>query len=153
MISNRIMLDSSILVEKAKRTRIDLFDLLMRRDDYEKCICSPVLSEFAFHLLAIEGGKAPRTLKENREIAALLTVNPPDTLLNLFTFLPDNSQTVSLYIDLMTKYNLLPNDALILSACILHRIPYLASYDLTDFEKACDGENIMLISNISALTT
>jgi predicted nucleic acid-binding protein len=148
MTSKRILLDSSILVERAKRTRIELFDHLMQRDEYEKCICSPVLSEFAFHLLAIEGGKAPRTLKENRVIAALLTANPPDTLLNLFTFLPDSSQTISVYIDLLTKYNLLPNDALILSACLLHNILYLASYDRIDFEKACVAEGIILISDV-----
>ncbi|WP_229321286.1 PIN domain-containing protein [Larkinella knui] len=145
------MLDSSLLVEKAKRTRVELFDILMQRNEYEKCICSPVLSEFTFHLLAIEGGKAPRTLKENRLIPALLTANPPDILLHLFTLLPDSSQTISIYIDLMIKYNLLPNDALILSACLLHNIPYLASYDQTDFEKACAGEGVILISDFSDL--
>jgi predicted nucleic acid-binding protein len=148
MTSRRIVLDSSILVEKAKRSRVELFDTLMLHDEYEKCICSPVLSEFTFHLLAIEGGKSPRTLKENRSISALLTANPPYTLLNLFTFLPDSSQTISVYVDMMSKYNLLPNDALILSACILHNIPYLASYDVTDFEKACEGERVKLISNV-----
>lgn len=107
--------------------------------------------EFTFHLLAIEGGKAPRTLKENRTIQALLRANPPDILLNLFTFLPDSSQTISVYIDLMAKYNLLPNDALILSACVLNNIPFLASYDLTDFENACVGEGIRLISDVSNL--
>ena len=145
------MLDSSVLVEKAKRTRVELFDTLMQANEYEKCICSPVLSEFTFHLLAIEGGKAPRTLKENRIIPTLLKANPPAILLHLFTFLPDSSQTISVYVDLMIKYNLLPNDALILSACVLHNISYLASYDQTDFEKACAGEGVTLISEISDL--
>ncbi len=151
MTSNRILLDSSILVEKAKRTRPQVFDALLQRDDYEKCICSAVLSEFAFHLLAIEGGKAPRTLKENAVIPALISANSPEALLRLFTFLPDSSQTISTYLTLMVRYNLLPNDALILSACVLHEIPLLASYDQPDFERACLGEGITLIADVAAL--
>ena len=152
MTSNRILLDSSILVEKAKRTRQGLFDALLQRDNLEKCICSTVLSEFAFHLLAIEGGKAPQTLKQNATIPTLLSANSPEPLLNVFTFLPDSSQTISLYLSLMIRYNLLPNDALILSACLLHEVPMLANYDKPDFELACLKEGIKLIGDVTDLT-
>lgn len=151
MTSSRILLDSSILVEKAKKRRQDLFDALTLRTDLEQCICSAVLSEFAFHLLAVEGGKAPRTLKENAVIPALLSANSPELLLEKFTFLPDSRRTISTYLNLMTKYNLLPNDALILSACVLHEVPALASYDKPDFERACLGESIQSISDASEL--
>lgn len=151
MTSNRILLDSSILVEKAKRTQHELFDALLQRDDFEKCICSAVLSEFAFHLLAIEGGKAPRTLKENALIPTLLSTNSPEALLHSFTFLPDSSETISVYLNLMIRYNLLPNDALILSACLLHEIPMLASYDKPDFERACLNEGVNLICDVTDL--
>jgi len=50
----------------------------------------------------------------------------------------------------MQRYNLLPNDALILASCQLHGIPALASYD-PDFETACAGENVRLVRQISDL--
>lgn len=51
----------------------------------------------------------------------------------------------------MQKYNLLPNDALILATCKIHQIPQLASFDTTDFEQACIGENIKLIQKVQDL--
>jgi predicted nucleic acid-binding protein len=51
----------------------------------------------------------------------------------------------------MQKHNLLPNDALILATCKIHQIPQIASFDLTDFEKACLAENIQLIHTIKDL--
>ncbi|WP_128543185.1 PIN domain-containing protein [Larkinella soli] len=150
-MTSRIFIDSSLLVEKAKKSRTDLFDALIRNPNLEKCISATVLSEFTFHLLAIEGGKAPRTLKEAQAIPALLSANPPQDFLRLFTFVPDSSQTVLVYLDLMSKYNLLPNDALILSACVLYEIPYLASYDKADFETPCFKEGIGLIHSLTDL--
>lgn len=53
----------------------------------------------------------------------------------------------------MQKYNLLPNDALILATCKIHQIPQVASFDTKDFEKACKGEGIKLIQSIDDLFT
>lgn len=58
-MSSRIFLDSSILVERTKGTHTDLFDYLILNDEYKMCISQIVLSEYAFYLLIIEGGKAP----------------------------------------------------------------------------------------------
>mgnify|MGYP001297363587 CR=1 FL=1 len=44
----------------------------------------------------------------------------------------------------MSKYNLLPNDALILAACKTYNIPALASFD-PDFIAPCRGEGIHLL--------
>jgi predicted nucleic acid-binding protein len=51
----------------------------------------------------------------------------------------------------MQKYNLLPNDALILATCKIYQIQQIASFDSTDFEKACLGENIKLVQRIEDL--
>jgi predicted nucleic acid-binding protein len=44
----------------------------------------------------------------------------------------------------MSKYNLLPNDAIILATCKMHNITKLASYD-TDFIVPCQEEGIELL--------
>jgi predicted nucleic acid-binding protein len=51
----------------------------------------------------------------------------------------------------MQKYNLLPNDALILATFKIHQIQQIASFDSTDFENACLGENIKLVQRIEDL--
>jgi len=62
-------------------------------------------------------------------------------------WLPDNEQLFMNAVQLMSQYNLLPNDALILALCHLHQIPVVASYD-TDFKAACNGLNITLIHSV-----
>jgi predicted nucleic acid-binding protein len=58
-MNNRIFLDSSILVEYAKRSKIELLESLLRRTDLEWCISETVLSEYTYYALIIEGQKAP----------------------------------------------------------------------------------------------
>jgi predicted nucleic acid-binding protein len=90
-------------------------------------------------------------LKEKKIIPTILQQNNPIILLELFTYLTDSQAIVGTYLDLMQKYNLLPNDALILATCKTHQIQQIASFDSTDFEKACLGENIKLVQRIEDL--
>ena len=150
-MNNRIFLDSSILVVKAKGTKEELFDFLIENSTIEKCINTIVLSEFTYYFLAIEGSSSPRTLKEKKIIPTILQQNNPIILLELFAYLTDSQAIVGTYLDLMQKYNLLPNDALILATCKTHQIQQIASFDSTDFEKACLGENIKLVQRIEDL--
>jgi uncharacterized protein len=151
-MSNSVFLDSSILVEKAKGTQNELFDYLIENTAIEKCINATVLSEFTYYYLAIEGSSSPRTLKEKRFIPRIIRQNNPINLLKLFTYLPDNQSVIDIYLDLMEKYNLLPNDALILATCKIHKISQLASFDKTDFEKACLSEQIKLVQKVEDLS-
>ncbi len=64
--------------------------------------------------------------------------------------LPIQNNVVSSTIDFMKKYNLLPNDAIILSTCKDQNISVLASHD-SDFFEACKAEGIRLISNTDDL--
>jgi predicted nucleic acid-binding protein len=90
-------------------------------------------------------------LKEKKIIPTILQQNNPIILLELFTYLTDSQAIVGTYLDLMQKYNLLPNDALILATCKIHQIQKIVSFDSTDFEKACLGENIKLVQRIEDL--
>ena len=150
-MSSRIFLDSSILVESTKGTKTELYDYLVSRSDYEKCISQIVLSEYTFYLLIIEGGKAPLTLKRDKAITVIIEEhNPVDFLINM-TFLEPGPTVIPLYLQYMQQYNLLPNDALILATCKLNSIEQIASYD-ADFVTACAGEGIQLIQSVAGLT-
>ncbi len=134
-----------------KKQKEQLFDFLIDNSTIEKCINTIVLSEFTYYFLAIEGASSPRTLKEKKIIPTILQQNNPIILLELFTYLTDSQAIAGTCLDLMQKYNLLPNDVLILATCKTHQIQQIASFDSTDFEKACLGENIKLVQRIEDL--
>ncbi len=144
----KIFIDSSILVEFEKQTKTDLLLHLMRREELN----STVLSEYTYYLLAIEGGKSPRSVKEDRNIRAILSQNNPEPFLSTFQIAPLQTEITATFLEMMSKYNLLPNDALILTDCKLNAINALASYDIKDFSQACKEEGILLISSLSDLT-
>ncbi|NEU65810.1 type II toxin-antitoxin system VapC family toxin [Spirosoma agri] len=149
-MSSKLFLDSSILVEWAKKTQTSLFDHLANSDKYELCINHTILSEFTYYWLAIGGGKAPVTLKRDGAIPSVLKLYNPISLLKKVTWLTTDQAIIPLYLKLMEDYNLLPNDALILATCKLNSVNQLASYD-ADFEAACIGEGIQLIRQVSDL--
>lgn len=150
MSSNKqkIFIDSSVLVEFKKQSKTALLLELIATTEIELVINSIVLSEYTFYLLAIEGEKSLRTLKENQEINGIISKDQPEDFLSLFTVLQNGNEVIKEFLELMKKYNLLPNDALILASCKLNNIKTLASYDKGDFTIACAGENIKLIQSI-----
>ena len=149
-MSNKIFLDTSILVERTKGKKIELYDYLVARSDYEKCISQIVVSEYTFYLLIIEGDKAPLTLKRDGVISTIINQHNPADFLMYLTFLEPGPSVIPLYLQYMEQYNLLPNDALILATCKLNGITQIASYD-ADFESACRNEGMQLIRQVSDL--
>ena len=148
---NQIFIDISILVEFKKRTRTEFLFGLLAISELELAINPIVLSEYTFYLLAIEGDKSPRSIKENGDIGSILNKDQPEQFLSIFKILQNGNEIIPVYLHMMQEYNLLPNDALILASCKLHNIKALATYDTRDFMKACNAENILLIQDISAL--
>jgi hypothetical protein len=62
-MSNRVMPDSSVLIEYVKNSRGELFEALLSNDSLELCYGSPTLNEYLFHFLAIAGGQVTFDLK------------------------------------------------------------------------------------------
>lgn len=149
-MTSELLLDSSILVEYVKERRIELLDRLLVIPNLKLYIDSTVLSEYTFHWLATKGGKSPRSLQQAKQVRQLVTDIEPINFLKLFTVLPSDDRIVLTYLDLMQRYNLLPNDALIIATAKLHGIAAIASYD-ADFIPACQGEGIQLIREVSDL--
>lgn len=147
-MSNKVFLDSSMLIEYRKGAKTELLDCLLDEANLELLISQTVASEYLFYLLAIFGGKAPLTLKVTQEIGLTLQKAQPDSLIEKIQWLPDNDSLFSTAAQLMSEYNLLPNDALILALCQLHDITVVASYD-PDFMEPCRHLNITLLQSKS----
>jgi len=91
------------------------------------------------------------TIKRDGNISNVLSQYDPISVLKDFLVVSETSE-VALVFSLMQKYNLLPNDALILATCLHHSLPYLASYDENDFRDACTAEGIKLIGSEAEAT-
>lgn len=141
---NSIFLDSSILIEYAKSNKVTLLHSLIDQPSSICFINETVISEFYFHFLKLSTGKAPRTLQASNSINDVLEGNKNYLLLNVFEFLPNDRTLIHLVPAYMSKYNLLPNDAIILATCKIHNIPRLAYYDF-DFVLPCKAEGIELL--------
>jgi predicted nucleic acid-binding protein len=73
-----------------------------------------------------------------------------DILIKSSYILAINYFIINFSYDLMKKYNLKPNDALILATCKHYNIKYLISLD-EDFKKPCEKEGIVLIDSAEKL--
>lgn len=145
----KIFLDSSILIEYEKGTKIAVLDTL-REKNVQFYINSIVVSEYLYKLIGILGEKAPLTIKESGKIAEILEHHQTTAFLKIFDYLPIPAPAIYKAVELVKKYNLLPNDALILASCQLQNIKVLASYD-SDFAKVCEAEGLLLLLDESDL--
>ena len=96
------------------------------------------------------GEKSPLTLKVSEKISDSLDKFDLSEFLETFILLDDKDFKVKITLNLMAKYNLLSNDALIITLCKLHNIKNLASYD-PDFIEVCQKEGINLIQKVEDL--
>jgi predicted nucleic acid-binding protein len=147
-MSNKIFIDSSVLVEYRKGNHLPLLNALLADTASMLYISQAVVSEYLFHHLAMVGGKSPLAIKESRQVPEILVLRDPTPFLELFTWLPDEAAFLRPAVQFMATYNLLPNDALILAACKHHGIPAIASFD-PDFAAPCQGEGIQLLQSVA----
>ena len=146
----KIFIDSSLLVEYIKETKIELLEKLIM-SDYQCFTNAIVYSEFMFFYLAVIGGKSPLSIKESKMIGETIKkYNPIELFLN-FDILPVDNEIIKLSYEIMSKYNLLPNDALILATVRINKINNLASFDEKDFKIPCKSEAINLINTTTDL--
>ena len=142
---NKIFLDRSILIEALKGNKQEFYHSLVSDANNSFYINSIIVSEYLYFLVGFSGGSSPRSLKESGKIKDLLAgqLNQIE-ILNEFTSIEAGEGAMILAPILMSKYNLLPNDAIIIATCKMHNITKLASHD-TDFIIPCQEEGIELL--------
>lgn len=144
---NRIFLDSSVLIESLKGNKTHFYELLISNLTNEFFINDIVVSEYLYYILGFSTGVSPRTLQEKRKIKdTLQNESKIIRTINNFNFISANEKVLIDVPRLMSNYNLLPNDAIILATCKLHGTK-LASHD-SDFIDPCKSENIELIRDV-----
>ncbi|HEY5408698.1 MAG TPA: type II toxin-antitoxin system VapC family toxin [Ginsengibacter sp.] len=143
-MTSNIFIDSSVLIETYKGNKVKFYKSLFSDIDNQFFINDIVLSEYLYFILGFNSGVSPRTLQQKKEIAS--TINSETEQINIleeFQFLSGNQSFLLEIPRLMSDYNLLPNDAIILATCKLHGTK-LASHD-SDFIIPCKSENIELL--------
>jgi len=145
----KIFLDSGVLIEYEKQTKVELLEQLIQ-SNHQLFINPIVASEYLYQLLGILGGRSPMSICESGRIKEVLSHHDTKTFFTGFQFLAIPEDALPLSIDFMQKHNLLPNDALILASCKLQGVNVLASYD-SDFYHSCVAEGIQLITKVSDL--
>jgi uncharacterized protein len=131
-MNNKVLLDSSILIEYLKGNKAKLLNSLIDNPSVSCYINETIVSEFYFHYLKLSTGKAPATVQASRGIRDALEGSNSYLLVNVFEVLPNERSVIKDVPEYMKKYNLLPNDAIILATCKIHNITRLASHD-SDF--------------------
>ncbi len=143
-MTNRVMVDSSVLIEYIKKKKTGLLDSLLNEDSIELYINETIISEFLFNFLKINATASPLSLQSSKRIKEIMESGNDYYLLFLFEYLETDSRIYNTVPQLMSKYNLLPNDAIILATCKMHNITNLASHD-SDFIIPCQEEGIELL--------
>ncbi len=143
-MNNDIMIDSSLLVEYVKKTRMSLLNRLINDSSATCYINETVVSEFLFYHLKLNSAASPRSAKSSNRIKSIIESTSDYNLLYLFHFLSTDKKIYGLAPQFMSQYNILPNDAIILATCKIHGIVKLASHD-SDFIIPCQQEGIELV--------
>ena len=147
LTTNRIFIDSSVFIEALKGNKKHFYDSLVLKSEHQLFINDIVLSEYLYYILGFNSGLSPRTLQQKKQISNTLK-NESDqvSLLEEFDFLSASPNFLLEVPKLMSDYNLLPNDAIILATCKLHGTK-LASHD-SDFIIPCKSENVELLRDV-----
>jgi len=132
----KFFIDSNIVIETFKenynREAFKILDALLSLISKGSHINSIVESEVVFQLIF----KGKSSLSKEKLRSVLL----------VFEFLEIGEDVRDLFWKYLEKYNLRPNDALILSTCKHYNITCLISLD-SDFQEACEKEGIILIDS------
>jgi predicted nucleic acid-binding protein len=144
--TNEIFVDSCILIEYVKGNQVDFLDKLLSNPNNKLYFNSIVVSEFLFHYLAFKGQKSPMSIKQSGKIKEILELDRTYlSFLKIFTSVSMQDSYINDAVVLMTKHNLLPNDALILSTVMYYRFDHLATFD-KDLIVAGSREQLSILS-------
>ena len=139
-----LLIDSSLIVEyfKGSERAVELFESF-ENEDVALYITETVFSEVTYLLLGYFSNLAPRTLKGKKDKL------PPEIqvvfkALRGFGFIESTQRTVFKAMELIEKYTMLPNDALILATCIEHGFALATPDD--DFFGPAKAEGVEIIT-------
>ena len=141
------IVDSTVLVEhlKGNPEATGILEALLE-ENVVGYINETIASEVIFIYLKFKTGKSFRTLKKRPELVKALQKEPVYELLSLFRFLETNEFVFNISKELIEKYGLLPNDAIIGATALFYKVNGIITLD-KDFEEFGKGENLRIVSS------
>ncbi|ASJ12302.1 type II toxin-antitoxin system VapC family toxin [Thermococcus thioreducens] len=138
------LVDTSVIVEYLKGNPQAIASISKLLDGNNVLFINPaVFSEVIYVMMGYYSGRAPKTIKENpkrlpKELDMVFQV------LSDYAFVEITRGTIEIAKELIEKYAMLPNDALILATCIEHGFA-LATLD-DDFKLPAENEGVPIIT-------
>ncbi|WP_064496685.1 type II toxin-antitoxin system VapC family toxin [Methanocaldococcus jannaschii] len=135
MEENKIFFDSNILIYHLCG-KVEAKKLIEKVENKEICgfINPIVISEVLFFYIRATTNKRHYDIKKHPEILKSLDLDIVFELFSIFQILDLNSEIVKISREIIKKYCLLPNDALICSTCKFYKINKICSFD-DDFKR------------------
>ena len=121
-----VFFDSNVFLHHLADSRVEATTLIKRVElgGITGYINDIVISEVTYGYIRAITGLSPFNLKNKKKIEKIeIDLSPLKELFDLFEVLPSRFGNVAL--DIMEKYNLLPNDALIAATCRYYGIKKL----------------------------
>lgn len=143
---NKIFIDSSVLIEYFKGSKLKLLNHLAILPNLKLVINETVVSEVIYHMIGFIANVSPVSLKRKERVSEIISKIDLDGFFKNFEIIGRDINIQQLT-ELMTSGNYLPNDALILNSCLENNIQYLATYD-SDFRNDVIFMKVHIISNI-----
>lgn len=129
----KIFVDTSIFVEYLKGNNTEFYEELLIAKYEGLYVNQVVFSEFLFYFIALQTNKSPLSAKMANEVSASFEhLNPVDMLPGII-HLGHNAEIAETALEFMKRYNLLPNDALILATCKHHKINFEYCLSQSDY--------------------
>ena len=128
-----VFFDSNVFLHHLADSREEATNLIEKVElgDITGYINDIVISEVTYGYIRAITGLSPFNLKKKIEKIEI-DLSPLKELFDLFEVLPCRFGNITL--DIMEKYNLLPNDALIVATCRYYGIRKIATFD-KDFKR------------------
>ena len=148
-------MDSNVFIESFKgnenvRNILETLINIKAENKGELFITYHIYEEVIYILLKSFSRKGYWELKRNKVLVKNSMKNIKlyaEFIIKLCEFLPINEKLIFNSLQIIEKEGLLPNDAILLSACVNYNIPYLVSLD-SDFKEVCSNYGINLIDSI-----
>jgi len=136
-MTNKVFIDSSVLIEPLQNRKNVILN-----QTFACYINAIVVSEYLYKYIGLQNLGSPRKVQTDKKISEALKPYLITKTLEEFLFLELTSSVVSIAPVLMSQYNLLPNDAIILATCKFYGIKYLASH-YRDYDVPCKQKELL----------
>jgi len=98
-MTNKVLIDSSVLVEYSKNNKTTLLNSLLENNSLQCCITETIISEFFFQFIKFTSNKAPATVKSAKKIKKIFEADNSYFLVNLFEFLATDIRIFKLFLN------------------------------------------------------